>query len=72
LKLFSSTADFVFISWRLLALRAGDSRHVGFLVVVHAFARFAPASRFAPATAVIFLDFCFSLPGGRWGSWPAV
>jgi len=56
LKIFSSTACFEPSSWRLLALRAGDSRHVGFLVVVAAFARFAPASRCAPATGRI-LDF---------------
>jgi len=53
----------VFLSWRLLALRAGDSRQGGFLVVVPAFACFAPASRFAPATAVI-LDFL----GAPWGA----
>jgi len=47
-------------SWRLLALRAGDSRHVGLLVFVPAFARFAPASRSAPATGGISSFLFFS------------
>jgi hypothetical protein len=55
---------FYALSWRLLALRAGDSRHVGFLVFVPAFARFAPASRFAPATGEISVNlFCLCLQG---------